>query len=634
MTDTAVQTPRPGLRRLLMLPRAKKAHLVLASVLSLVSAVLSLAPYVLIALIVSVLFGGAAMTEAEYGSMIRLAVLVGILAAVRYLLLFVSILSSHLAAFDILYEIRSELCRHLGRLSMGYFSVRQSGRIKKILAEDVEELELFLAHHIPDIVTGVVQPLAVVICLMTFDWRLGLVALIPLPAAFMLHRLAFGGGESREIRSRYHDVLEDMNGCIVEYVRGMPVVKIFNQTTESFTALKAASDAYQHYLDKITRANAPAWAMFVVTTTSGLLFLLPFGLYFYHAGTVSFSTLVFFLILGSSYMGPLLKLALMGGQLRHLMEGLFRVDAVMGEPEMPETTEPKKPEGYDVRFESVSFGYGRKEILKNVSLSLPQGGVYALVGPSGAGKSTLARLLTRMWDPASGRITIGGVDIRDMTLAGLMETVSFVFQETFVFSDTIRENIRMNKTDASDPEIMAAAEAAQCLDFISALPRGLDTLIGEGGEVHLSGGERQRLSLARVILKNAPIVVLDEATVFNDAENEARIQRAFSKLMASRTVVVIAHRLSTITDADAVLVIDEGELVQSGRHEELVAADGLYRNLWAAHTESLKWKFDTGGSSRGAETEENSALEKLSPAAETVPAAEINPGSEMEGRTC
>jgi ATP-binding cassette subfamily B protein len=523
--------------------------------------------------------------------MVDLAFLFAILVILRYALFFVSLILSHMAAFDILYRTRSDICAHLGRLSMGFFGLRRSGQIKKIFSEDVDELELFLAHHIPDLVAAVVQPIAVVICLFIFDWRLALVALIPLPLAFILQSRAFGRDKGTGYMLEYHDTLEAMNGSIIEYIRGMPVVKIFNQTTESFAALKSAALAYEDCSTRISKIMAPTWAMFVVTTTSGLFFILPFGLWFYSQGTLAFPTLTLFLMLGSAYMAPVFKLAMFGGQLRQLLEGLKRVDAIFQEPPLKEPQDPKKGQGFEIKFNDVSFKYGTKPLLQKVTFTLPEGGVYALVGPSGAGKSTVAKLISRMWDVNEGSITIGGVDIRDMSTPHLMETVSIVFQETFLFSDTVRENIRMNQTGATDEQVLKAAEAAQCMDFLDRMPRGLDTVIGEGGEVHLSGGERQRLSLARVYLKNSPIIILDEATVYNDAESESRIQKAFSSLMAGKTVIVIAHRLSTVTDVDAILVMDKGALTQRGRHDDLSAADGLYKTLWTAHEAALGWKL-------------------------------------------
>ncbi|MDR2820340.1 MAG: ABC transporter ATP-binding protein/permease [Desulfovibrio sp.] len=582
------QAQRPGIGRLLEISGAKKLHLGVSAVFAVLSSLLSLAPYIIIYLVLGKLlspeFGPGQYAEIRSLGLLAVASAVG-----RYILLFISLMASHIAAFDILYNLRVTLCAHLGKLPLGYFTSRQTGKIKKILSEDVEELEQFIAHHIPDIVTGIVQPLLIVAFLLAIDWRLALAALVPLPLAFLLQQRAFGKAKAVEFRAEYHNALETMNGTIVEYVRGMPVVKIFNQTVESFTRMKAATLAYKFLIEKITKANAPAWALFVVVTSSGLFFILPFGLWFYFTGSLSLSVLLMFLMLGSAYMTPVLQLALIGGQLRHLLEGLYRVDAVLREPPAAEPGLPRPPEGNAVEFRHVRFSYGQQDVLKDISFSLPEGSVTALVGPSGAGKSTIGRLLLRMWDVDAGEIRLGGVNIRDMATPDLMRQVAFVFQDGFVFSDTVRENIRMGKEDASDEEILRAAEAAQCLEFIRQMPRGLDTVIGEGGEVHLSGGEKQRLSMARVILKNAPIIVLDEATAFTDAENEVKMQDAFAQLMRGKTVIVIAHRLSTITDADAIYVIRDGGIQERGRHEELVAAGGLYQAMWQAHTAAQTW---------------------------------------------
>jgi ATP-binding cassette subfamily B protein len=577
-------------QRLKRLAAPRKWTLLVSAIFSILSSALSLAPYVLISILIALATSNDMPLGLRRDQMVDLALVFAFLVVLRYALFFSSLILSHMAAFDILYRLRSDICAHLGRLSMGYFGLRRSGEIKKVFAEDVDDLELFLAHHIPDLVAGVVQPLSVVICLFVFDWRLALVALIPLPLAFFLQRKAFGRDREKNYVKEYHDALENMNGSIIEYIRGMPVVKIFNQTTESFRALKSAALAYQNYSSKISRLMAPTWAMFVVTTTSGLFFILPFGLWFYSQGTLDFSTLMLFLMLCSAYMAPVFKLAMVGGQLRTLLEGLKRVDAILEEPPLRPADNPQECQSYTIKFNDVSFKYKTKLILDHVNFTLPQGGVYALVGPSGAGKSTLAKLIARMWDVNDGSITIGGVDLRDMSEGYLMERVAIAFQETFIISDTIRENIKMN-SKASDDQILKAAEAAQCLDFLERLPKGLDTLIGEGGEVHLSGGERQRLSLARIYLKNAPIIILDEATVYNDAENESKIQKAFSLLMRDKTVIIIAHRLSTITDVDQILVIDNGRLVQKGLHDDLLFQDGLYKSLWTAHETALGWQL-------------------------------------------
>ena len=582
------QYPRPGIGRLLKISGAKKLHLGLSVFFAILSSLLALALPVVIYLALRELlspdFGAGGCEEIRNLGLLAAAAALG-----RYILLFVSMMASHIAAFDILYNLRSTLCAHLGGLPMGWFTARQTGEVKKILSEDVEELELFIAHHIPDIVTGIAQPLLVVACLFTVDWRLALAALLPLPLAFMLQRKAFAEGRGAEYRAEYHNALEAMNGSIVEYIRGMPVVKIFNQTVESFTRMKAAALAYKFFIGKINRELAPPWAVFVAVTSSGLFFILPFGLWLYFSAGLSLPALLLFLMLGSAYMAPVLKLARMGGQLRHLLEGLYRVDAILREAPVAEPAAPRAPEGSSVEFRNVGFGYEKKPVLRDVSFHLPEGSVTALVGPSGAGKSTIGRLLLRMWDVEKGEILIGGVNIKDIPTPDLMRRVAFVFQDDFVFSDTIRENIRMGRDDATDGDIMRAAEAAQCLEFIDRMPRGMDTRIGEGGEAHLSGGERQRLSMARVFLKDAPIVVLDEATAFADAENEAKIQDAFARLMRGKTVIVIAHRLSTITDADAIYVIRDGVIEEHGGHGDLTRRNGLYSDMWRAHTAAQAW---------------------------------------------
>jgi ATP-binding cassette subfamily B protein len=579
---------RSGVARLFELAGTKKPHLIAAALLSIIASACALAPYGVIYLVLVRLlapdFGPGGVKDIQSLALVAVGLVV-----LRCLTLFASTMCSHVAAFDILYNLRCALTAHLGKLPMGYFSARQTGQIKKILYEDVEELEGFIAHHIPDLVSGAVLPVLIVGVLFLVDWRLALVALLPLPLAFFLQRRVFARDGLGQRRARYHDALEAMNATIVEYVRGMPVIKIFNQTVSSFARLKDAALAYRRYIEEITRCMAPSWAMFVVVTSSGLLFLLPFGLWLYLDGEISLPTLLLFLMLGSSYMTPLFRLALLGGQLGHLLEGLARVDAILATPPLAEPAKPQLPRSAAVEFDRVTFGYGQQPVLRELSLRLAPGSVTALVGPSGAGKSTIAQLLLRMWDVDAGAIRIGGVDVRDMAPEALMRQVGFVFQDGFLFSDTLRENIRMGCEGATEADIERAARAAQCEEFVRRLPRGFDTRVGEGGEVHLSGGEKQRVSMARIMLKNAPIVVLDEATAYADAENEARMQDAFAALMQGKTVLVIAHRLSTITDADAVVVVKDGVVAEQGRHEELLAQRGVYHAMWQAHTAARDW---------------------------------------------
>ena len=588
---------RSGLGRLLQIAGTKKIHLIISAIFAVAGSACSLVPYVIIYLVMVRLLAPD-FTAADSLFIRRLALAAAGVVLLRYLLLFVSAMFSHVAAFNILYNLRVTLTRHLGTLPMGYFSANQTGKIKKVLYEDVEELENFVAHHIPDLVAGIVLPLMIVGYLFTVDWRMALIALLPLPPAFFMQQSAFAKGARNDGRKAYHDALETMNGTIVEYVRGMPVVKIFNQTVESFTCLKQAAEAYTHFVTRVTLDMTPAWAMFVVITSSGLVFILPFGLWFYLHNMISLPVLFLFLMLGSSYMLPLFKLAMLAAQMGHLLEGLKRVDAVLAVPSLISPKENGRLDNHAIEFRHVSFGYSEKKVLKDVSFSIAPGTFTALVGPSGAGKTTIGQLLLRMWDIDTGEIRLGGVPIDTISYQELMNRIGFVFQDGFIFSDTVYENIRMGMQGVSAEDVARAAAAAQCMDFIERLPKGMQTRIGEGGEVHLSGGEKQRVAIARIFLKNAPVVILDEATAYADAENEAKIQAAFGEIMQDRTVIVIAHRLSTITDADTILVVNDGVIVEQGRHAALLANGGLYHDMWQAHATAKAWTLSLHGEER------------------------------------
>ena len=584
----------PRIKRLLEIAGQKKGFLTLSAIFAAASSLLALTPYLFIYLIIERLLSPSFGTQDyETLKLLSFAALGGIV--LRYLLFFISTMFSHVAAFNILCGLRTAMVEHLGTLHMGYFTESRSGGIKKILSEDVEEIEQFIAHHIPDLVSGVSLPMVTVFFLFTVDWRMALIALIPLPIALLLQYVALGTSNHDHLMEQYHDAHEAMNGTIVEYVRGMPVVKVFNQTVDSFSRLKQHVYAYRDFVNQWTERMAPPWALFTVVTASSLFVILPFGVWFYLSGSLSLPKLLLFLMLGSGYMTPLLKVAMMGGTLARILEGVSRIDAILSQPGVSQSSAPEVPEGCAIEFDDVGFGYGDKKVLHHTSFRIEEGSVTALVGPSGAGKSTIAQLLLRMWDTSSGEIRLGGVGIKEISHKMLMDYVGFVFQDVFIFSDTVYENIRMGKEGATHEEVMKAAESAQCLDFILALPDGIHTVIGEGGTVHLSGGERQRISLARILLKDAPIIVLDEATAYADAENEAKIQTAFARIMKHKTVLIIAHRLSTITDADTILVIDKGQVVESGSHQHLIQTPGLYRSMWHAHTSARDWTFALTG---------------------------------------
>ena len=582
---------KQGIMRILEIAGQKKWKLFMSGFFAIISAVLSLAPFILIYLIMVELLDPA-FGPKDYGYIWKLAWIAAGAVIARFVMLFISSMFSHLAAYDILYGLRKKLAEHMGGLSMGYFTEKTSGEIKKILSEDVENIELFIAHHLPDAVAGVTLPLLTIGYLFIIDWRMALIALIPLPISMVLYRAMLGGSEFKNIIRKYHDSVEKMNSTIIEYVRGMPVIKIFNQTVISFSRFKNSVYGYREHVNTWTKKGTPPWAAFTVIASSSLFFILPFGVWFYINGTIELPTLFLCLMLGSGYMVPFIKVGVMGHNIAMINEGVRRMDKILLEPKMPDIAEPKVPENNNVEFKNVSFSYTEKEILQDISFRVKEGTVTALVGPSGAGKTTIAHLIPRMWDIDKGEILIGNINIKDIPMEKLMDTIGFVFQDIFMFSDTVYENIRMGMEDAKKEDIIRSAKAAQCHDFIERLPEKYNTIIGEAGTIHLSGGERQRIALARIILKNAPIIVLDEAIAYADAENEVKIQSAFAEIMKGKTVIVIAHRLSTITDADQIIVIDEGKIYEKGTHTELLKSGKLYKRMWDAHTSARKWTFD------------------------------------------
>jgi ATP-binding cassette subfamily B protein len=528
MTDKNKKN-KQGIKRLLEIAGQKKWNLFISGFLAIISSVLSLVPFILIYLIMVKLLD-ASFGPKEYGYIWKLAWIAFGAVIGHFVILFISSMFSHLAAFDILYGLRKKLAEHMGGLSMGYFTEKSSGEIKKILSDDVEYIELFIAHHIPDAVAGVALPLLTIGYLFITDWRMGLVALLPLPISAVLYTVMLGGSEYKNIIRKYHDSVEKMNSTIIEYVRGMPVVKIFNQTVILFRRFKDSVYGYRDFTNAWTKKGTPPWAAFTVIVGSSLFFLLPFGIWFYIKGTIELPALFLCLMLGSGYMIPLLRLGAMGHYFAMINEGVRRIDKILLEPKMPDAVAPKVPDNKNIEFKNVSFSYTNKEILQDISFRAKEGTVTALVGPSGAGKTTIAHLIPRMWDIDKGKILIGNINIKNIPMEKLMDRIGFVFQDTFMFSDTVYENIRMGMENVKKEDIIRSAKAAQCHDFIEQLPKKYNTIIGEAGTIHLSGGEKQRIALARIILKNAPIIVLDEAIAYADAENEVKIQNAFAEI--------------------------------------------------------------------------------------------------------
>lgn len=568
---------KTGIARLLEIAGRKKGLLFASGLLAVIHALLSLVPYVLVFYIIREL-----TTETVDFELIRTYIIKAVIAAVvSMMVLFLSGILSHIAAFNILFELRRYITDKVGKMPMGYLTNRNSGALKKILSDDVERIENFIAHQIPDFVKGVTLPLITIIYLFSQDWRLAAISFVPLLVLAVLIPKMYGG-KNREQIQNYHQSLEDMNAGIVEYVRAMPVMKIFGQSAETFEKYGNAVKRFNGFVADWVKISTPGFAIFMSFTSNAMLPVLALGLYLYFQNGVTLATLLLFLILGTGYIKPLFVLSNMGMQLSIINRGVEQIDSLLHQEDLPESTSPQNPESFGIRFTDVSFAYqDQNRVLHNVSFEIPEKTITALVGPSGAGKSTIGQLLSRFWDVSEGSISIGGKDIRDYPPEQLMQMVSFVFQDSFMFQQTMFENIRMGM-DKSREEVENAAKAAQIHDLIISLPRGYDTLFGQSG-VHLSGGEQQRFQLARAILKDAPILILDEATAFADPENEYRIQQAFSELIKDKTVLIIAHRLSTITEADTILLFDHGQLSAQGKHPDLLQSSPLYERMWNAH---------------------------------------------------
>lgn len=588
---------KTGIARLIEIAGTKSVYLVLTVLLSIVAVIAQITPFVTVYLLVKELVANVSNIQAintAYVWQLGWITVAGI--GVFGVFTYAAGMFSHVAAFNILYEIRVGLAGKLTRMPMGYFTSKTNGSIKKVLYEDVERIELFVAHHIMDIVQAVALPLISLIFLFYVDWRLAIGVLIPLPLAMVVWSSMYSS-VGMKLYTEWQKKLAAMNGTIVEYVRGMPVVKIFNQTVNAFKRFSDDVYAYRDLTLHWVKVSATSFTAFTVLISSSAVFVLPIVIYLLYSvpsadyGTMV-STVFLFLFVGMGISLPLYKLLYMASSLAQIRTGLEGIDGILNSKEISEPEMAKEPDDSSVEFNNVSFSYSSQTVLKDVSFSAAPGTVTALVGPSGGGKTTIANLIGRFWDVETGEVCIGGINIKDMSVENLNNTVSTVFQDVFLFFDTIEENIRMGNTKASFEKVVSAAKAAQIHDFIETLPEGYKTLIGEGG-TYLSGGEQQRIALARIILKDSPIIVLDEATAYADPENEARIQDALSVVLKDKTVIVIAHRLYTITDADQILVVNEGRIEEAGIHGGLLEKKGLYSHLWNIHTKARDWNIDT-----------------------------------------
>lgn len=499
---------------------------------------------------------------------------------------------SHLAAFKLEVILRTAIADHLAKLPLGFLIEKGSGRLTKIMQDDVKALHAFAADSTPFYGRSFAMPFATFLLVMLIDWRLGLVALAVLAVGLVVMSLAMK--DHKQLSEQYDAEREKINHSVIEFVQAMPVVRTFDDGSQSFGRYMTALEGFREVFSKwMTQSGKAAKAgMIALSPLPTVMSLLIIGGYFYMNQQIEFSTWLAILLIGTGMSESIMPLMWLNQFIRKAQTSALRIQSLLEEPVMPLTETPKQPKDASIAFNQVDFNYGSREqnALNNVSFTVPQGTVAALVGPSGAGKSTAAKLIPRFWDVTSGTITVGGVDVRDMSPETLMSKVSFVFQDTFLFHDTLANNICLGMEGATQSDIEAAAKAAQAHDFIKQLPEGYDTIAGDRG-TRLSGGQRQRITIARAILQNRPIVVLDEATAFADPENEAALIQALANLMQGRTVIIIAHRLSTIKDADQIIVFDQGEVVEKGQHQALVELNGVYARLWHNYEKAQGWSL-------------------------------------------
>ena len=588
---------KQGVARLFELAGQRGRKLTLACVLSVLSSAARIVPFFTIYGVVRELLAHYQEPSMVNQNAILMLCAVTFGAALVYgLCAFISSALSHTAAYEIIYDLRLQLMEKLSRVSSGFFTSTTQGAIKKVVSDDSNQIEAFLAHHLCEIAAAVATPVFTLLYLFGMDWRLAIVTLLPILISLVLLSACLKQPDKAALQVELHDAQERMQGTVVEYIHGMSVIKVFNRTLSAFQRYEGDLNHFTEVVDRTARANAKPMGAYYAFFGAQLLFLLPAVLLLIPTAESYLDFLpviLLFFLVGSGLKEPmenLMQMVILSGR---IVEGVSRIDNILRQPE-PDQDGAGDPTTFDVEFSDVEFAYTEGiPAVDHVSFHLPQGTVTGLVGPSGGGKSTLAQLLLRFYGPQGGTIRIGGVDIREIPPARLMELVAYVFQDSVLFTDTIENNIRMGNTEATMEEVEQAARNAGIHEVIQALPQGYQTVVGRD-DAYLSGGEKQRLAIARVFLKDAPIIILDEATAYADAENEAKIQAAFAKLAQNKTVLMIAHRLKTVERADQILVMDKGKLVGAGTHEELLTGCETYKHLVDANLRRDRWSIGKG----------------------------------------
>ena len=517
-----------------------------------------------------------------------MAVMFAVIAVLVYI---AGLMCSHLGAFRIATNLRLQSMNHIVKLPLGFAEHFGSGKLRKIVNESSAATETYLAHQLPDRANALATPCGLLVLLFVFDWRLGLLSLAPVLLGFLI-MMAMTGKEMQQKMKEYQNALDDMSNEAVEYVRGIPVVKTFGQTIFSFKKFKDSIDRYKVWVIAYTKQLRTPMMFYTAAINGVFVFLIAGALLFTQdqVTTEFLLNLVFYIIITPIISVTLTRIMFQSENAMIVDDALQRIDSVLNLEPLKETAHPMHPKDGSVELEQVHFSYnGEKDVLNGISISIPAGQTVAFVGPSGGGKTTLANLISRFFDPQSGTVRVGGVDVLDIPKEELMNTVSFVFQNSRLIKASIFENVRLGKPEATREEVMAALKNAQCDDILEKLPDGMDTVIGTKG-VYLSGGEQQRIAIARVMLKNTPIIILDEATAFADPDNETRVQAAFSKLSQGKTVIMIAHRLSTVAGADRIYVVKDGQIAESGSSRELMERGGLFARMWQNYQTSIQWK--------------------------------------------
>ena len=595
------------IKRLLSYAGNRKGFLSLSLVLSGLSALVGFVPYIMVFFVMRDVISAIAAKEA-----VNAAALAGYglwavgAAAAGFVLYYAALMLSHTAAFTIQQNLSILMAEALAELPIGWHITHESGKVRKIFEKNVNQLETLIAHNLPDTAQNMVSPFAILALMLVFDWRLGLVSLLPLVLAFVLQMLLMRISTNSGFMQKYEDALEQMNNAGTEYVRGISVIKTFNQSVYYFKNFYTSIMNYKEFVHKYSMSWENGYSIFLALIKAGFLFLLPAALLMAGAATLDphfFYSFVFYLAFAPVTYTMLVKIMYANSFHQRSNDALNRIEDILQAPLTKEPEQSVLPKTYGIEFKDVVFSYktetaGTAETdtgntariaVNGISLHIPEHSLTALVGPSGGGKTTLVNLLGRFWEADSGSISIGGVDIRDIKTSDLLHTVGFVFQENKLFKESILENIRYGKKDASREEVLEALRKAECMDIIEKLPAGIDTVYGTKG-TYVSGGEAQRLAIARALLQDAPIIVLDEATAFADAENEYKIKKTFDVLLKDKTVIMIAHRLSSVVNADRICVINEGKIAEEGTHNELLERKGLYATMWENFQKGIEWK--------------------------------------------